>query len=97
MVHQGGMQLRVQIPRFSGKLCTGMGKVLTRFVEEMIYAIQARGSVRLSEVARSLVEETCLKKRIDRLSRNLAGQGWLIRSDRQCWVREGPASGKTRG
>ncbi len=73
MVRQDGMQLRVQIPRFSRKLCTGMGKVLTRFVEEMIYGIQARGSVRLSEVARSLVAETCLKERIDRLSRNLGG------------------------
>lgn len=48
MVHQVGMKLRVQIRRFFGKLCMGMGKALTRFVEEMIYGIQARGSVRLS-------------------------------------------------
>ncbi len=40
-----------------------------------MYGVQARGSVRLSEVARSLVEETCLKKRIDRLSRNLGRKG----------------------
>ncbi len=71
MVHQLGVKLRVQMHHFSGKLCAGWGKVAGRFVEEMIYGINARGSVRLSEVARSLVEETSLKKRIDRLSRNL--------------------------
>jgi hypothetical protein len=48
-----------------------MGKVVGRFVEEMVYGIQARGSVRLSEIARSLEEKTSVKKRIDRLSRNL--------------------------
>ena len=30
---------------------SGLGKVVERFVEEMLYGIQARGSVRLSEVA----------------------------------------------
>jgi hypothetical protein len=44
-------------------------------VEEALYGIQARGSVRLSEVARSLVEKTSVKKRIDRLSRNLGRVG----------------------
>lgn len=72
MVHQVGYKLRVQIHRFSGKLCTGLGKVVQRFVEEMLYGIQARGSVRLSEVARCLEEEVSLKKVIERLSRNLA-------------------------
>ena len=75
MVHQIGVKLRVQIHQFSGKLCTGMGKVGRRFVEEMLYGIQARGSVRLSEVARSLSEKTSVKKRIDRLSRNLGRSG----------------------
>lgn len=72
MVHQIGYKLRAQIHRFSGKLCTGLGKVVQRFVEEMLYGIQARGSVRLSEVARSLEEEISLKKVIERLSRNLS-------------------------
>jgi hypothetical protein len=49
-----------------------LGKTSSRFVEEMLYGIQARGSVRLSEVARSLSEDISLKKTIDRLSRNLA-------------------------
>jgi len=52
-----------------------MGKVTQRFVEEMLYGIQARGSVRLSEVARSLEESISLKKVIERLSRNLARRG----------------------
>ncbi len=44
-------------------------------MEETVYGIQARGSVRLSEIARFLVERTSVKKRIDRLSRNLARKG----------------------
>lgn len=75
MVHQIGVKLRVQIREFSGKLCGGLGKVAGRFVEEMLYGIQARGSVRLSEVARALSEKTTVKKRIDRLSRNLGRSG----------------------
>jgi hypothetical protein len=75
MVHQIGGRLREQIHSFSGKLCTGLGKVASRFVEEMVYGIQARGSVRLSETARSLEEKTSVRKRIDRLSRNLGRKG----------------------
>ena len=72
MLHQIGLKLRTQMSLFSGKLCGGMGKVKSRFVGEAIYGIQARGSVRISEIARSLAEKTSIKKRIDRLSRNLA-------------------------
>lgn len=75
MVHKIGIKLRGQIRDFSGKLCSGMGKVVGRFVEEMVYGIQARDSVRLSEIARSLEEETSVNKRIDRLSRNLGRKG----------------------
>jgi hypothetical protein len=52
-----------------------MGKVIKRFVKEMVYGIQVRGSVRLSEVARSLDEKISLKKVIERLSRNLGRNG----------------------
>ena len=45
-----------------GKLCEGMGKIQSRFVGEAIYGIQARGSVRISEIARSLSEKTSVKK-----------------------------------
>lgn len=75
MIHQMGYKLRARIHRFSGKLCKGMCKVSQRFVEEMLYGIQARGSVRLSEVARALEEKVLLKKVIERLSRNLAREG----------------------
>jgi len=75
MLHQIGLKLRTQISRFSGELCRGMGKIQSRFVGEAIYGIQARGSVRLSEIGRSLSETTSLKKRIDRLSRNLGRPG----------------------
>ena len=75
MLHQIGLKLRTQMSRFSGELCKGMRKIQKRFVEEAIYGIQARGSVRLSEIGRSLSENTSLKKRIDRLSRNLGRPG----------------------
>lgn len=75
MIHQLGHKLREQIHRFSGKLCLGFGKVTSRFVEEMLYGIQARGSLRLSEVARALDEKITLKKAVDRLSRNLDAPG----------------------
>lgn len=90
MVHQIGYKLRAQIHRFSGKLCTGLGKVVQRFVEEMLYGIQARGSVRLSEVARSLEEEISLKKVIERLSRNL-GRRRLAEHLGEAVLREGAA------
>ena len=72
MIHQIAYKLREQIHHFSGKLSQGLCKPARRFVEEMIFGIQARGSVRLSEVGRSLEEPTSLKKIVDRLSRNLA-------------------------
>lgn len=43
MISQVGYKLREQIHQFSGELCTGLGKVDSRFVEEMVYGIQARG------------------------------------------------------
>lgn len=72
MIHQAARKLREQMHHFSGELCTGLGKVASRFVEEMIYGIQARGSVRLTEVARALAEPITMHKTHDRLSRNLA-------------------------
>jgi len=75
MVHQLGCKLREQIQQFSGKLCLRLGKVASRFVTEMLYGIQARGSVRLSEAARALGESISIKKVVDRLSRNLGRKG----------------------
>jgi len=88
MIHQMSHKLRENIHRFSGKLCFGTGIVIQRFVEEMVYGIQARGSVRLSEVARALDEEISLKKVIDRLSRNLGRDG-LANGIGEAVLREG--------
>ena len=74
MAHMAG-KIRGQIAAFSGKLSQGLGKVSGRFVGEMLYGLQARQSVRLSEVGRSLEESTPLRKTIDRLSRNLDREG----------------------
>ncbi len=57
--------------RFSGELSAGLLKVTRRFVAEMIFGIQARGSVRLTEVGRALGERISLKKTEERLSRQL--------------------------
>lgn len=72
MIHQIGHKLRQQIHKFSGELCTDMGRVTSRFVEETIFGLSASGSVRLTEIARSLEEEIALHATHKRLSRNLA-------------------------
>jgi len=72
MIHQIGHKLRQQIHKFSGELCTSLGKVSSRFVEEVIFGLSAGGSVRLTEIARSLEETIPLHATHKRLSRNLA-------------------------
>ena len=64
-------KIRAQILQFSGELSRGFPKVLARFVAEMIYGIQARQSVRLTEVSRALAEPITIKKTVERLSRQL--------------------------
>jgi hypothetical protein len=54
-----------------GELCTELGKVASRFVEEMIYGISGSGSVVLTRIARALEEEISLHDTHKRLSRNL--------------------------
>ena len=54
-----------------GELFRGLGKVKSRFIKEMIYGLQARGSSRLTEIARALEEPIELHKTHDRLCRNL--------------------------
>jgi hypothetical protein len=61
--------------QFSGKLSLGLPKVMRRFVAEVIYGIAARGSVRLSEIARVLEEPIAMKKTVNRLSSRLAYAG----------------------
>ena len=68
-------KLKAQIQIFSGKLSAGLPKVAGRFIEETIYGIQSRQSVKLSEIARSLSEKIPLIKTINRLSRQLSREG----------------------
>ena len=68
-------RLRATIVHFSGKLSLGLPKVMRRFVAEAMYEIAAKGSVRLSEIARILEEPIAMKKTVDRLSSRLAYVG----------------------
>jgi len=74
MIHQIGQKLRAQIHRFSGELCKGLGKVASRFVEELIFGLSASGSVRLTEIGRALEENISLHATHKRLSYNLANE-----------------------
>lgn len=69
------LRLREQISHFSGELSRGLPKTAQRFVGEMLYGIQARQSVLLTEVARSLEEPIPIKKSHERLSRQLSRKG----------------------
>lgn len=64
-------KIQGQIEGFSGKLCRGLSKPAARMVREVLVGIQARGSVRLSEIGRALGESILLKKVIERLGRHL--------------------------
>lgn len=63
--------LRKRIARFSGNVSDGLCLRAQRFVEDMLYGIQASQSVLLSEVGRTLEEPIALIKTEERLSRNL--------------------------
>jgi len=69
------LKLREQILRFSGELSAGLPKPCRRFIAEMLYGIQARQSVRLTEIGRALQEPISLKKTEYRLCRQLRRTG----------------------
>jgi len=71
MIAQTATRLREQIAQFSGNLSPGLSKPTRRLIQEAIYGIQARQSVHLTEIARSLEEKIPLIKTENRLSRNL--------------------------
>jgi len=72
-------KLREQIVEFSGELSAGLPKVLRRFMTEMVYGIQARQSLRLTEISRALGERDSVKKNVERLSRQLGRWGlWRL-------------------
>jgi hypothetical protein len=68
-------KVREQIRKFSGELSSGICKTAARFVAEAVYGIQAKKSVMLSEIARSLNEDIALKKTENRLSRQINREG----------------------
>ena len=70
-----GGKIRGKIEAFSGKLSRGLPKVGQRLVREVLYGVQSRGSVRLSEIGRALGETTGMKKVIERLGRGLHRAG----------------------
>ena len=64
-------QIRAQIRQLSGEISVGLPETAARLIREVIYGVQSRASVRLSEIARSLEEGIGLKKVVERLSRQL--------------------------
>jgi len=68
-------KIREQIRRFSGEVARGLPKTAARLVGEVIYGVQSRGSVRLSEIGRALEASIPLKKVMARLSRQLNRPG----------------------
>ena len=68
-------RIREKVAEFSGKVSLGLPRTARRLVREVLWGMQSRGSVRLSEIARSLGEETAMKKIIERLSRQLNRPG----------------------
>jgi len=66
-------RLREQLQGFLGKL--PLSKTAQRFVFEAVYGIQARQSLHLSEIARTLEESIPLIKTVNRLSRQAAREG----------------------
>ena len=89
-------KLREQIIQFSGELAFNWGKVIQRFLTEAIYGIQARQSVRLTEIARALDEKIPVKKTQYRLCRQLGREGLGTRvMDAICRMGAGSVEKKT--
>lgn len=68
-------KLRDKIAAFSGELSRGLPKTAERFVQEMVYGIQASQSVVLTKIGRTLEESISIKKVEERLSRQLLRRG----------------------
>ena len=68
-------KLREKIVQFSGELSSGLPKVVRRSIAEVVNGIQARQSMRLTEIRRALGEKVSVKKNVERLSRQL-GRWW---------------------
>lgn len=64
-------KVKLQIKKFAGEIGKGLKKTRKRFMEEMLFGIQAERDIKLSNVARSLNEEIKPIKTENRLSRQL--------------------------
>ena len=87
-------QIRGQIRQFSGEVSVGLPKPAARLVREVIYGVQSRASVRLSEIGRALEEGIRLKKVVERLSRQLNRKGLRQRVRRNLLPLAAPAGGE---
>ena len=74
-ISQLSWKVKHQLTSFVGNL--PICKTAKRFSVEMLYGFLARGSLRLTEVARSLDEKTRLIKTVTRLSRQLKRPGMV--------------------
>ena len=72
---QIAMKLQDQIHQFSGIFYPHFSKPQAKFIEQMVYGIQAGRDVKLSSIGRSLGEDISLKKTEERLSRHLGVRG----------------------
>ncbi len=95
-MHSGkvAVKIRAQIRQFSGEVSVGLPKTAARLVREVIYGVQSRASVRLSEIARALEEEIRLKKVVERLSRQLNRKGLRVRVRRNLLKLAAPRVGR---
>lgn len=63
-------EMKRDILKFSQKISNGLSKPLEKFVFDMIYGIEKKGSILFSEIARALDEPIKLKNTIERLCDN---------------------------
>lgn len=68
-------RLREQIGKFSGIFSPRFSKPKARFLEQMIFGIQAAQDVKLSSIGRALGEDIELKKTEERLGHHLQASG----------------------
>lgn len=64
-------EVKREILNFSGKMSKGLSKPKIKFVDDMQYGISKNQSCLISEISRSLNEDTKLKNTIERLCDNL--------------------------
>ena len=72
---QTAHRIREQISKFMGIFSPYFSKPKLKFIEQMVFGIQASKDVKLSNISRALGEPISLKKTEERLSRNLDTPG----------------------